>query len=70
MKKLWEIRELSTVAILVLEILFFTWWLWPSSVRASGLSGSASYAFATTYASLGKLDTRGVTYSMALRGSF
>ena len=34
MKKLWEVRELSTVAILVLEILFFTWWLWPEGARS------------------------------------
>lgn len=34
MKKFWHIRELSTVAILVLEILFFTWWLWPESGRS------------------------------------
>src|SRR5258708_73898 len=33
-KKLWEVRELSTVAILVLEILFFTWWLWPDGNRS------------------------------------
>jgi len=33
-KKLWEIRELSTVVILVLEILFFTWWLWPEGGRS------------------------------------
>jgi ribose/xylose/arabinose/galactoside ABC-type transport system permease subunit len=34
MKKIWQVRELSTVAILVLEILFFTWWLWPEGNRA------------------------------------
>lgn len=34
MKKLWEVRELSTIAILVLEILFFTWWLWPDGNRS------------------------------------
>lgn len=34
MKKLWQIRELSTVAILVVEILFFTWWLWPEAGRS------------------------------------
>ena len=34
MKKLWEIRELSTVAILVLEVLFFTWYLWPDGNRS------------------------------------
>jgi ribose/xylose/arabinose/galactoside ABC-type transport system permease subunit len=32
-KKLWEVRELSTIAILVLEVLFFTWWLWPEAGR-------------------------------------
>jgi len=34
MKKIWQIRELSTVAILVLEVLFFTWWLWPEAERS------------------------------------
>ena len=34
LKKLWEIRELSTVAILVFEILFFTWYLWPDGNRS------------------------------------
>jgi ribose/xylose/arabinose/galactoside ABC-type transport system permease subunit len=33
-KKIWEVRELSTVAILVLEILFFTWYLWPEGNRS------------------------------------
>jgi ribose transport system permease protein len=28
------VRELSTVAILVLEVLFFTWWLWPDASRS------------------------------------
>lgn len=34
MKKPWEVRELSTVAILVFEILFFTWYLWPDGSRS------------------------------------
>jgi ribose/xylose/arabinose/galactoside ABC-type transport system permease subunit len=34
LKKFWQVRELSTVAILVLEILFFTWWLWPDGTRS------------------------------------
>lgn len=34
MKQLWEVRELSTVAILVLEVLFFTWYLWPDGTRS------------------------------------
>jgi ribose/xylose/arabinose/galactoside ABC-type transport system permease subunit len=33
-KKLWQVRELSTVAILLLEILFFTWYLWPDGNRS------------------------------------
>jgi len=32
-RRLWEVRELSTVAILVLEVLFFTWYLWPEGNR-------------------------------------
>ncbi len=34
MKKLWQVRELSTVAILALEIAFFSWYLWPPAGRA------------------------------------
>ena len=34
MKKVWQVREFSTVVILVLEILFFTWWLWPDGNRS------------------------------------
>lgn len=33
MKKLWEVRELSTVAILAVEIAFFGWYLWPDGDR-------------------------------------
>jgi len=33
-KKLWEVREFSTVAILVFEVLFFAWYLWPDGNRA------------------------------------
>jgi ribose transport system permease protein len=32
-KQLWRVRELSTVAILALEILFFAWYLWPEGDR-------------------------------------
>lgn len=34
MKTFWHVRELSTLVILVLEILFFTWYLWPDGDRA------------------------------------
>jgi ribose/xylose/arabinose/galactoside ABC-type transport system permease subunit len=33
-KRFWHVRELSTVAILVLEIIFFGWYLWPEGNRA------------------------------------
>ena len=33
MKGFWHIRELSTVAILVLEVIFFGWYLWPDGNR-------------------------------------
>ena len=33
MKRPWQAREFSTVVILVLEMLFFTWWLWPEPGR-------------------------------------
>jgi ribose transport system permease protein len=31
MKKLWQAREFSTLVILVAEVVFFTWYLWPES---------------------------------------
>lgn len=31
MKRLWQIREFSTLMILALEVAFFTWYLWPES---------------------------------------
>jgi ribose transport system permease protein len=33
-RRLWHARELSTVAILALEVIFFTWYLWPDGGRA------------------------------------
>lgn len=33
-RRITGVREFSTVAILVLEILFFTWWLWPDGNRS------------------------------------
>ena len=33
MKRFWHVRELSTIAILVLEIIFFGWYLWPEGNR-------------------------------------
>lgn len=33
MKRFWHVRELSTIAILVFEIIFFGWYLWPDGNR-------------------------------------
>ena len=33
-RRIIAVREFSTVAILVLEVLFFTWWLWPEGNRS------------------------------------
>lgn len=33
MSRIWRVRELSTLAILALELLFFTWYLWPEGER-------------------------------------
>jgi ribose/xylose/arabinose/galactoside ABC-type transport system permease subunit len=34
LKRFWHVRELSTVAILALEVAFFGWYLWPDGDRA------------------------------------
>ncbi len=34
MKPFWRAREFSTVAILLAEVLFFTWYLWPEAGRS------------------------------------
>ncbi len=31
MKRLWQVREFSTLLILAIEVAFFTWYLWPES---------------------------------------
>jgi ribose transport system permease protein len=33
-KRFWHVRELSTVVILLLEIAFFGWYLWPDATRS------------------------------------
>ena len=52
MKKLWEIREFSTVVILVLEILFFTWWLWPEGGRSHPFLNTANALLILKYSSI------------------
>ncbi len=52
MKKLWQFRELSTVAILVLEILFFTWWLWPEGNRSHPFLNAGNGLLILKYSSI------------------
>lgn len=52
MKKLWHIRELSTVVILLLEILFFTWWLWPDGSRPHPFFNAGNFLLILKYSSI------------------
>jgi ribose/xylose/arabinose/galactoside ABC-type transport system permease subunit len=51
-KKLWEVRELSTVAILLLEILFFTWYLWPEGDRPHPFLNAPNAVLILKYSSI------------------
>jgi ribose/xylose/arabinose/galactoside ABC-type transport system permease subunit len=52
MKTLLRLRELSTVVILVLEILFFTWWLWPDSARSHPFLNAPNALLILKYSSI------------------
>jgi ribose/xylose/arabinose/galactoside ABC-type transport system permease subunit len=51
-KKLWEVRELSTVAILVGEIAFFAWYLWPDGGRAHPFLNAGNALLVLKYSSI------------------
>jgi ribose/xylose/arabinose/galactoside ABC-type transport system permease subunit len=51
-RKLWEIRELSTVAILVLELAFFTWYLRPDGARAHPFFNAPNALLILKYSSI------------------
>lgn len=52
MKALREIRELSTIAILAIEIAFFTWYLWPSGGRPHPFLNAANGLLILKYSSI------------------
>src|SRR5215510_4333414 len=52
MRKLWHAREFSTVVILVLEILFFTWWLWPEGSRSHPFLNRDNFLLILKYSSI------------------
>jgi len=50
--KLRDVRELSTIAILALEIVFFTWYLWPADGRAHPFLNAANGLLILKYSSI------------------
>jgi ribose/xylose/arabinose/galactoside ABC-type transport system permease subunit len=51
-KRLWHIRELSTVAILLLEIIFFSWYLWPDGERPHPFLSGENFLLILKYSSI------------------
>jgi ribose transport system permease protein len=51
-KKLWEVRELSTVVILAIEIAFFTWYLWPEAGRSHPFFNAPNAVLILKYSSI------------------
>lgn len=52
MKRLWHAREASTIAILVFEVLFFTWYLWPDGDRTHPFLNAANFLLIFKYSSI------------------
>jgi hypothetical protein len=52
MKRLRAIRELSTVAILIAEVLFFAWYLWPEAGRAHPFVNAENALLILKYSSI------------------
>jgi len=51
-KKLWQVREFSTLVILALEIAFFTWWLWPEAGRTHPFFNAPNFLLILKYSSI------------------
>src|SRR6187402_2508095 len=52
MKQLRAIRELSTLAILIAEVLFFAWYLWPEAGRAHPFLNAENAVLILKYSSI------------------
>lgn len=52
MTALWKARELSTVAILALEVAFFAWYLWPDGPRTHPFLNGANALLILKYSSI------------------
>jgi ribose/xylose/arabinose/galactoside ABC-type transport system permease subunit len=51
-KQFWRAREFSTAAILLAEILFFTWYLWPDADRGHPFLNSGNFLLILKYSSI------------------
>jgi ribose/xylose/arabinose/galactoside ABC-type transport system permease subunit len=51
-RRLWRVREVSTVAILALEIAFFSWYLWPGDGRSHPFLNPANALLVLKYSSI------------------
>src|SRR4029450_11056620 len=52
MKRLRAMRELSTIAILIAEVLFFAWYLWPEAGRAHPFLNAENALLILKYSSI------------------
>ena len=52
MSRLWRVREARTVIILLLEIAFFTWYLWPEAGRSHPFLNGANALLILKYSSI------------------
>jgi ribose/xylose/arabinose/galactoside ABC-type transport system permease subunit len=51
-KSIWRAREFSTVAILLIEVLFFTWYLWPEAGRSHPFMNAGNFLLIFKYSSI------------------
>ncbi|MGE5838065.1 MAG: ABC transporter permease [Acidobacteriota bacterium] len=52
MKRLWHAREFSTIVILVAEVLFFAWYLWPEAGREHSFLKVENFLLIFKYSSI------------------
>ena len=52
MKPVWHAREASTVAILLAEVIFFTWYLWPEGDRSHPFLNLGNFLLILKYSSI------------------
>jgi ribose/xylose/arabinose/galactoside ABC-type transport system permease subunit len=52
MKSIWRIRELSTLAILLVEVIFFAWYLWPDAGRTHPFLNAENALLILKYSSI------------------